>query len=138
MKGFYKWKCKFYRLCIWNPASGLLKIGNKLEKWQCRHNFFDITSSSNFFDVVLFLFSSLATGLSFMSVPSLVLELWNSEIGNNPAWVLPNIWRLGQVRDTKFSTNISNKMLLNATKCQVYSFYYFWVIKGKPIEGGRG
>ena len=40
--------------------------------------------------------------------------------------------RLGRVRDTKFGTNISNKMLLNAAKCLGYSFYRFWVIKGKP------
>ena len=26
----------------------------------------------------------------------------NPEIGNTPVWVLPNIWRLGQVMDTKF------------------------------------
>ena len=38
--------------------------------------FFDITSTSNFFDVVLFLLSSLVTGPSFMSISSLVLELW--------------------------------------------------------------
>ena len=25
-------------------------------------------------------------------------------------------------------------MLLNAAKCQGYSFYHFWVIKGKPTE----
>ena len=36
------------------------------------------------------------------------------------------------VKDTKFGTNVSNKMLLNAEKCQGYSFYRFWVIKGKP------
>ena len=28
-------------------------------------------------------------------------------------------------------------MLLNPTKCQGYSFYRFWAIKGKPI-GGKG
>ena len=58
------------------------------------------------------------------------------EIVNTPAWVLHNIWRLGQVRDTEFGTNVSNKMLLIASKCQGYSFYCFWVIKGKPT-GGR-
>ena len=60
----------------------------------------------------------------------------NPEIGNTPVWVLPNIWRLGRVMDTKFGTNVSNKMLLNAAKCQGYSFYCFWVIKGIPT--GRG
>ena len=51
----------------------------------------------------------------------------NPEIGNTPVWVLPNIWRLGWVRDTKAGKNVSNKMLLNAAKCQGYSFYCFWL-----------
>ena len=38
--------------------------------------FVDMTSSSKLFDVVLFLLSSLVTGPSFMSVASLVLDLW--------------------------------------------------------------
>ena len=42
-----------------------------------------------------------------------------------------DIWRLGWVRDTKFGTNVF-KMLLNAAKCQGYSFYSLWVIRGKP------
>ena len=29
-------------------------------------------------------------------------------------------------------------MLRNAAKCQDYSFYRFWVIKGKPTGGGGG
>ena len=60
----------------------------------------------------------------------------NPELGNTPVWVLPNIWRLGQLGDTKFGTNISNKILLNAAKCQGHSFYRFWVIKGKPTGMG--
>ena len=59
----------------------------------------------------------------------------NPETGNTPVWVLPNIWRLGQVMDTKFGTNVSNKILLNAAKFQGYSSYRFWVIKGKPTGG---
>ena len=35
-----------------------------------------MTSSSIFFDVVLFLLSILVTGRSFMSISSLILELW--------------------------------------------------------------
>ena len=54
----------------------------------------------------------------------------NPEIRNTPVWVLPNIWRLERVRDTKFGTNVSAEMLLNAAKCQGYSLYRFWVIKG--------
>ena len=38
--------------------------------------FADITSSPNFFDIAVFLFSSLDTGLRFMSISWLVLEFW--------------------------------------------------------------
>ena len=48
---------------------------------------------------------------------------WNLEIGNTPVWVFANIWRLGQVMDTKFGTNLSNKILLNAAKFKGYSSY---------------
>ena len=107
--------------------------------------FVDMTLWLNFFDVVLFRLSSLVTGPSFMAISSLVLELWqffyeeltrNPEIRNTPVWHLPNIWGFGRVRDTKFGTNVSNKILRNTAKCQDYSFYRFWVIKGKLTRGG--
>ena len=47
-----------------------------------------------------------------------------TEIGNTTVWVLPNI-RLGWVRNTKFDKNVSNKMLLNASKCQRFTHYSF-------------
>ena len=109
----------------------------KIGKMTMTSQFADITSSSNFFGINLFFLSSLVIGPSFMSISSLVLELWQftfikdwpetrkSEI---PVWVLPNICRLGWVRDTKFSKDVRNEMLLNAAKCQGYSFYRFWVI----------
>ena len=59
----------------------------------------------------------------------------NPEIGNTPIWILPDIWRLEWVRDTKLGTNFSNETLLNDPKCQCYSFYRFWVIKGKTTDG---
>ena len=49
----------------------------------------------------------------------------NPETGNTLVWVLSNIWGLRRVRDTKFGKNVSNEMLLNATKCQGYSSYHF-------------
>ena len=104
--------------------------------------FADMTLWSNFFDVLLFLLSSLVTGPSFMSISSLILGLWQfsfisdwPEVGNTFVLVLPNIWILGQVRHTKFGMNVSNKTLLNAAKCQSYRNYSFWVIKGKPAGG---
>ena len=60
----------------------------------------------------------------------------NPEIGNTSVFVLPNIWRLGQVLDTKFGRNVSNKILLNPAKFQGYRSYRFWVIKGK-LTGGK-
>ena len=58
----------------------------------------------------------------------------NPEIGISPVWCFSNTWRLEQVRDTKFGTNVSNEMLLNSTKCQDYNFYCFWVFKTKPTR----
>ena len=60
----------------------------------------------------------------------------NPKIRNTPVLALPNIWRLGQVRNTKLGMNVPNKMLLNAAKFQGNSFYRFWVIKRKPTGGG--
>ena len=46
----------------------------------------------------------------------------NPEIENTPIWVLFNIWRLGQVRDTKLDINVFNEKWLNAAKWKVYVF----------------
>ena len=97
--------------------------------------------------LTLFLLSSSVTGRRFKSISSLVLKLWgffykrftrNPDIRNTPVWVLPNISRLGQAMDTNIATNVSNRVLLNSEKFQSYSFYRFWVIKGKPTEGRGG
>ena len=42
----------------------------------------------------------------------------NPEFWNTSVWVFLNIWRLGQVRDIKFGSSVSDKMLLNAAKYQ--------------------
>ena len=105
--------------------------------------FAEMTSLSKFFDVSLFLLSNVVSGPRFMSISFLVLELqfFYKKIdhkyrdGNTPVWILPNIWRLGLVRSTRISMNVSYKMLQNAAKCQGYSFYRFWVISGKPTWG---
>ena len=59
-----------HRASVW-----LLQIGQKLEKWQWRHNF-PTWCDHWFFWPFLFLFWSLVTGPSFMPILSLVLELW--------------------------------------------------------------
>ena len=57
-----------------NPASEMLQIGHKSENDNditvCRHDVI-----INFFDVAVFLLSSLVTDPSFMSILLLVLEL---------------------------------------------------------------
>ena len=96
-----------------------------------------------FFDVFLFFLSNLVNGPSFrfhvniITCSGVMIVFFykglnrNPEIRNTPVRVLRNIWRLSWIRDTRFCTNLSNKMFLNAAKCQGYSFNRFWVIKGK-------
>ena len=98
-------KCKFYRPCVSYPASGLLQIGHKSEKWQWRHSF-PTRRHCQLFWCQFF----------FMSISLLVLEIWQfsfirdwpeirkSEI---PAWTFPSIWRLGWVMDTIFGMNVT-------------------------------
>ena len=108
--------------------------------------FSDMTSSPNYFDFVsLVKFSywskfhvNIITGSGVMTISFHKGLTRNLEIGNAPVWILPNIWRLGRVRNTKFGTNVFNKMLLNAAKYLGDSFYHFWVIKENPTEGGGG
>ena len=138
----------FYRPCIGNLASGFLQIDYKLKKWQWCHNFPTRHVIVNFFwrcfvFLVQFSYSSkfhvnVITGSGVKTISFCKGLTRNPEIGNTPIWVLPNIWRLGRVRNTKFCTNVSNKMLLNAAKCYCYSFYYFWVFKGIPTGWGEG
>ena len=110
--------------------------------------FYDMKSSSFFFwlcfvSLIKFSFWSkfhvhIITFSGFMTISFYKGLTRNPEIGNTPVWVFSSIWRLVQVMNAKFRTNVSNKMLLNAAKCQIYSFYPFWVIKRKPTGGRNG
>ena len=101
----------------------------------------DTTSSPNIFDVVFVLIVKFSYSSKFHV--NIITSSWimtisfirNPEIENTSVWVLPNIWKLGRIRNTKLSTSISNDMLLNTAKFQGYSFYRFWVIKEKPTGG---
>ena len=140
-KGYYWWKYKFYRLSIRDPACGLLRSDRKLKKCQWRHNvptWCHRQISLEVFFVFLVKFRywfkfhvNIITGSGVITI-SLTR---NPEIGNTPVWVWPNIWRLGLLKNTKFGTNVYNKMLLNTAKCQIYSFFHFWFSKGKPTGG---
>ena len=111
------------------------KIGHKSEKWQLRYNLLTRGHHEFFFDFILSLFSGLVNALSFISVPSLVLELrlftinkWLTRIPKieyTPIWVLGNIFRLELVTHTKFDTGVPNEMLINAAKRQGYSLSSF-------------
>ena len=57
----------------------------------------------------------------------------NLEIGNNPVYVLPNMWRLGQVGSIKFGTNFSNDKLLNAARVTAFTVCE---LLGKNQQGG--
>ena len=78
----------------------------EIRKMTMTSQFADMTSSSIFSDVVLILLSSLVAASSYMSISLLVLELWiffykrlnrNPEIRNTPVWVLPIIWKPGEL-----------------------------------------
>ena len=119
----------------------MLQIGQKSEKWCWRHNFPTFFWRS-FVSLVKFSYwakfhVNIITGSRIMTIFFSKGLTRNPEIGSTHVWVFPNIWRLGRVMDTKFCTIVSNRMLLNAAKFQGYSFYHFWVIKGKPTEGGN-
>ena len=129
-----------------NPASGWLYFGHNSKKdndvtiswhdvivklfWRCCVSFVKFSYWSKFH-------ANYRTGPGVMTIFVYKGLTRNSEIGNTPVWVWANIWKLGRVRETKFSTIVSNKSLLNAAKLHGYSFYSFWVIKGK-LTGGRG
>ena len=146
-KGYYYWKHNFCWLCVPKPVSGLLQIGQKSEKCQWRIDFpTDVIVKffwRCFISFVKFSYWSkfhvnIITGSGIMTIFFYKGLTRNPEIRKSPVWLLPSIWKLGRVMDAKFGTNVSNIILLNAAKFQCYSFYCFWVIKGKPTgrEGG--
>ena len=102
-----------------------------------RHEFI-----AKLFVVVVFLWSkfhvNIITGSEVMTILFYKELIRNLEIGNNSVCFLPNIWRLGQVKDTKFAKNVSNEMLMNSAKGQSYIFYWFLVNKGKTNKAGGG
>ena len=118
------------------PESGFRFALNwpSVAKIRLRSKFPDMTSSSIFFTLFSFscqVFSYWSKchvniiGSGVMTISFCKGLTRNRENGNAPVRVLPNIRRLGGVSNTRFRTNVSNKMLLNAVKCQVYNFYRF-------------
>ena len=136
---FLQKKLPLLKAIVWETCKRFWKK-NKSKKDKASH-LSDMAPWPSLFDVFLFLLSSFRRSKFHFNViiGSGVITIFvykgmtrNSEIGNTPVCVLPNIWRLGRVRDTTLCTNFFNKMLLDAAKCQSISFYRLWFIKGKP------
>ena len=132
------------------PESGLRTAPNwpKIRKMTMTSQFSDMTSTSNFFDVVLFLLSSLVTGPSFMSITSLVLELWQfsfirdwSEIRKSeipPSGFCRKSRDWGKLWVPNLAQMCLKKCYWMLKNSRVTAFFRSWVIKGKPIrEGGN-
>ena len=87
--------------------------------------FSNMTSSSNFVDVVFFLLSSLVTGPSFKSMSSLILKYRiDNKFGNRKSEIPLSEFCLasGDWDKLVIYIDVSNEMLPNAAK---YSFYRF-------------
>ena len=82
------------------------------------------------------MFFNIMTGSGNMTISIYKGLTRNPDIENTPIWVLPNIWRIGQVRDTKFEANVSNishRMLQNAN---VTAFTISELLRENQQEGG--
>ena len=98
---------------------------SKIVKMTMASQFADMTSSSNFFDVDLFLFPSLVTAPSFMSISLLVLELWQFSCIRN--W--PEIQKL-KIRPSEFCPTYEDWDDLGITNlAQMSLIRYFWMLK---------
>ena len=132
----------FYRPCNRNSASGWLQIDHKLEKRQWRYNLLTRRYCQSFVHVIVLILSSLVTGLSFMSISWLVLELDNfvykgmiRNLEIPPSEFRPTSGELGWVRNIKFSTNVFNEKLLNAENARVTPFITSELLRGNYGEG---
>ena len=121
-----------YASRIWLPDCSRLAINWKHDNdvTVCGHDVIVKVFWSCFVSLVKFSYRSkfhvnIISGSGVMTVFFFKKLTRNPEIGNTPIWDLINIWKLGRVTDTKFRTNVSNEILLNAAKCQAYNFYFF-------------
>ena len=132
IKGYYQWKYKFYRLCVWNPAFGLLQIGRKLEN-----------VNSN--DVIIFRPDVIVKYFWYFFVSLVNLSYWskfhdniincsgvmtisfnkgltrNPEMGNTPVWI-SRYW--------------DGQGIPNLTRTSLIKCYHCWFITAKPTWGG--
>ena len=105
IKGHCYWKCKFYRLCVRNPASELLQIRKTTMTsqfanmkiclydivnylWRCFVSFVNFSYWYKFH-------RNIVIGFGVMTIYFYKGLTRNPNIGNTPIWVLPNEGKLG-------------------------------------------
>ena len=111
--------------------SGLRTAPNwpKIKKMTTTSQFLDMTLTSNFFDVVLFLFSILGTGPSFMSISSMVLELLQFSF----IWDWPEI-RKSEIPPSEFcpiSGDWGKLWILNLAQMSLIECY--WMLQNSRV-----
>ena len=95
--------------------------------------FVNMTSSTNFFNVVVFYLSSfvskfhfiLITGFGVMTIFVYKGLAGNLEYENSQVWIFLYKWGLRRATDSKFCKHISNKTFLVSTKYHDYSLDHF-------------
>ena len=98
-----------------------VRLWSKIGKMTVMSQFSDMTSSSSFFNVVSLLPSSLVTGSSFMTISSLVLELWQFSFIRD--W--PEIQKL-EIPPSKFWP-VSELEMPNLTR--LYLVKWYWMLQ---------
>ena len=101
----------------------------KTQKMTMTSQFSGMMSTSNFFGRVLFLLSSLVTGSSFMSISSLVLELWQFSFIRD--W--PEIWKL-KIPPPEFCSKFGDwgkLWILNFARMSLIECY--WILQNSSV-----
>ena len=95
--------------------------------------FVNMTSSTNFFNVVLFYLPSFVSNFHFILITGFgVMTIFlykglagNLEYENSQVWIFLFKWALRRARDSKFCKHISNKIFPVSTKRHGYSLDHF-------------
>ena len=129
---------------IWYPDCSKLARNRKNDNdvTNCRHDV--IVKFSWRFFVSLVTFSdwskfhvNIVTGSGVITIFYYKGFTRNLEIGNTSVWVLPSIWKLGQVRNTKFGTKSLIKYYRMLQNAKVTAFTVSELLRQKPKRGIR-
>ena len=114
------WEFCAFRIRLPDCPKLTIKWRNNSDVIICWH---DVIVKSCFVSLVKFSYWSkfhvnIIAGYGVITIFFYKILTRNPEIRNIPVWIFPNVWRMGEVRDAKFGTNVCNEVLLNAAKCQ--------------------